>query len=98
MVEEGSVAAQESQWEGTLQALLANAAAQGRRDGLSSRHLEDVAHNVSTQPDLPPGLQLFLRIALRHCYAAGHRHGADVRRENDRRLARQEPLLASLGT
>lgn len=94
-------ATNETRWEGALQTLLAQAAAQGRRDGLSSGSPQDALswsglEQIPARPELPAELRPFLQIALHHCYAAGHRHGADVRRENDRRMARREPPLASL--
>ncbi|MFC4167946.1 hypothetical protein [Teichococcus aestuarii] len=83
-----------------MQALLAHAAAQGRRDGLSSKDPQDSARwqtlEMPAPSDLPAELRAFMQIALWHCYTTGHRHGAEVRRENDRRLSRQEPPLASL--
>ncbi|MCQ4161699.1 hypothetical protein NON00_17430 [Roseomonas sp. GC11] len=76
-------------WEAHAAALLDRAAALGRRDGLEG--IEDVpdwpeAELLRPLPlaGKPPRLLL---LALRHCYVAGHRHGSDVRRENDRRAA-----------
>lgn len=97
-------------WEAPMEAVLARAAAQGRRDGLCRAEGVTVEpHEAEAALDgagldgtglegagLPAPLHPLLRIAVRHCYAAGHRHGAEVRRENDRRLARQEPPLGGL--
>lgn len=73
-------------WEGLAEALLQRAVALGRRDGLQGQH-RDIASVAGL-----PGLQDMpvpdvLLAAMRHCYRAGHVHGADVRREGCRRRA-----------
>jgi len=73
-------------WEGLAEALLGRAVALGRRDGLQGLH-----RDIAGTADLP-GLRErpvpdVLLAAMRHCYAAGHVHGADVRREGRRRRA-----------
>lgn len=87
-------------WEDAVGAMLVRAAAQGRRDGMDQmiRQEADPTGPATPAADaaLPPELRPMLRIALRQCYIAGRLHGAEVRRENDRRLARQEPPLGAL--
>ncbi|MXP65599.1 hypothetical protein E0493_19815 [Roseomonas sp. M0104] len=81
-------------WEGLAEALLQRAVALGRRDGLQGQ-FRDIAGAAGL-----PGLQAVpvpdvLLAAMRHCYTAGHAHGADVRREGHRRrAARPSPSLA----
>ncbi|MDJ0390344.1 hypothetical protein QMO56_19715 [Roseomonas sp. E05] len=75
-------------WEGLAEALLQRAVTLGRRDGLQGQH-RDITGAASL-----PGMQEMplpdvLLAAMRHCYAAGHVHGADVRREGRRRRAEQ---------
>lgn len=87
------------------EAALAQAAALGRRDGLAGACrqfrlrqtrdgmvlLEDDQEQHRTW--LPLAQSPVLLAALRHCYAAGHAHGADVRRENEaRRRSGQAPI------
>lgn len=82
-------------WHQAVETMLARAAAQGRRDGLQPRDGERALppEIVRGHDILPAETHPLLRLALQHCYQAGRLHGAEVRRENDRRLARQEPLL-----
>ncbi|MDQ1077545.1 hypothetical protein [Pseudoroseomonas cervicalis] len=75
--------------EAAAEALLRRAVALGRRDGLAGP--EDrpawpraaLLRPLGTAEAAPP----LLLLALRQCYAAGHRHGSDVRREKARRRA-----------
>lgn len=78
--------------EGTAEALLQRAAALGRRDGLAgpgdrAPELPGWRQAELLRPLAPTPVPPLLLLALRQCYAAGHRHGSDVRRESRRRRA-----------
>jgi hypothetical protein len=78
--------------------LLDRAAALGRRDGLVG-HRRDIALEGFVTTALAAQDDAACRIlsaALRQCYAAGHRHGADVQRENAARRRRAEAPILSL--
>ena len=69
-------------WEGLAPWLLDRATARGRRDGLEGRQGQaDIAALSHPWPE-PPAL---LRAGLGQCYAAGLRHGQEVRLEQARR-------------
>lgn len=73
-------------WEGMADTLLHRAVALGRRDGLEGQHRDITrAAGLPGLSDMP--LPDVLLAAMRHCYAAGHVHGADVRQEGHRRRA-----------
>ncbi|WBV45554.1 hypothetical protein [Pseudoroseomonas cervicalis] len=79
-------------WEGTAEALLQRATALGRRDGLAGPADRPAELPGWRQAELlrrlgPGAVPPLLLLALRQCYAAGHRHGSDVRRESRRRRA-----------
>jgi len=79
-------------WEALAETLLRRAVALGRRDGLKGQHRDVAAAGAAHLPllqEMP--LPDFLLTALRQCYAAGHAHGADVRREGQRRRVGQAP-------
>lgn len=78
--------------------VLSRAAALGRRDGLEGQpgdlHGEMLDSNLgllARQATAALGAggieRQLLLMAIRQCYAAGHAHGADVRRQNTRRGA-----------
>ncbi|ONG46703.1 hypothetical protein BKE38_25010 [Pseudoroseomonas deserti] len=69
-------------WEALAPWLLDRATAQGRRDGLAGLH--DRAPALPGPWPAPPAL---LQAGLGQCYAAGLRHGQDVRLEQARRRA-----------
>ncbi|WP_157985703.1 hypothetical protein [Teichococcus vastitatis] len=77
---------------------LDRATALGRRDGLVGQRrdivLEGFVQDVLGQQISPA--DHILGAAFRHCYAAGHRHGAEVRRENEARRRRAEAPILSL--
>jgi hypothetical protein len=80
------------------EAVLDRATALGRRDGLVGQRrnivLEGFAQEILRRQAAPAGQ--ILGAAFRQCYAAGHRHGAEVRRENDVRRRRAEAPILSL--
>ncbi|MBO1076063.1 hypothetical protein [Roseomonas marmotae] len=88
-------------WPALGEAAMVKAAALGRRDGLAGRlrdfNLEEreggLAVVDAAQREPMPGAPLswqhsrLMLAAVRQCYAAGLHHGADVRREKERRAA-----------
>jgi len=84
-------------WEGLADVLLRRAVALGRRDGLQGQQRDITsAEGVPGLSEMP--LPDVLLAAMRHCYAAGHTHGADVRREGHRRRAVRPAALPVMAT
>jgi hypothetical protein len=85
------------------EAAMAQAAALGRRDGLQGGYRNFMLQPAGAGLDLLDDRQQHqawlpqelaqgpvLLAAVQHCYAAGHAHGTDVRRENQERRRRAE--------
>jgi hypothetical protein len=71
-------------WDAVAPRLLSRASAQGRRDGLAGRGPRAFPGFPLPWP-APPALLL---AGFGQCYAAGLRHGQEVRQEQARRRAR----------
>ncbi|MFC3126163.1 hypothetical protein ACFOD4_13930 [Pseudoroseomonas globiformis] len=80
--------------------MLDHAAALGRRDGLMGQRRDVLQEGFAADAlaeTAGVALAGLLGAALRQCYAAGHCHGAEVRRENEaRRRRREAPILCLL--